>query len=124
MTACAGYAVTGGLMGIGVAATRALCQAGARAIARDVPDRPAVKRVFNDIAKTQAGLDGPVDNAGVEPDRLPDGTDADGQGRMLDVNLKDTLNCVTAAARIRADGSRAIVILANRAGALPDTCRE
>ena len=121
MTACAGYSVTGGSLGIGVAATRALCQAGARVIARDVPDPPAVNQVFNDIPETQ---DGPVDNAGVEPDRLPDGTDADGQGRMLDVNLKDTLNCVTAAARIRADGSRAIVILANRAGALPDTRRE
>ena len=111
MTACAGYAVTGGLMGIGVAATRALCQAGATVIARDVAGPSAVNRVFNDIA-------------GVEPDRLHDGTDAYGQGRMLDVNLKDTLNCVTAPARNWAHGSRATVILANRGGALPDTCRE
>ena len=137
--------VTGGSMGIGAATTRALCNAGARVTALDIQDGAAlaeslsgcryaavnvrdplaVSRVIDDVAETQDGLDGLVNNAGIGPARLLDGTDADGWDRILDVNLKDAFNCVKAAVpHLRARGPGAIVNLANRGGELPDTSRE
>ena len=129
--------VTGGSMGIGAATTRALCNAGARVTildiqdgaalaeslsgcryaAVDVRDPLAVGRAIDDAAEAQEGLDGLVNNAGIGPARLLDGTDAEGWDRILDVNLKGAFNCVKAAVpHLRARGAGAIVNLASIAG--------
>ena len=129
--------VTGGSMGIGVATTRALCDAGARVTvldiqdgaalaeslpgcryaAVDVRDPPAVSRAIDDAAEAQEGLDGLVNNAGIGPARLLDGTDAEGWDRILDVNPKGAFNCVKAAVpHLRTPGAGAIVNLASVAG--------
>ena len=129
--------VTGGSMGIGAATTRALCDAGARVTILDVQDGAdlaaslsgcrfatvdvrdpeAVSRAIDDAAEAQDGLDGLVNNAGIGPARLLDGTDVEGWDRILDVNLKGAFNCTKAAVpHLRERGGGAIVNLASVAG--------
>ena len=129
--------VTGGSMGIGAATARALCGAGARVTildiadgaglaaslsgcrfaAVDVRDPDAVTRALDAAAQAQDGLDGLVNNAGIGPAKLLDGTDAEGWDRILDVNLKGAFNCTKAAVpHLRARGGGAIVNLASVAG--------
>ena len=139
MSDFSGYSavVTGGSMGIGAATARALCGAGARVTildiadgaglaaslagcrfaAVDVRDPDAVTRAIDAAAQAQDGLDGLVNNAGIGPAKLLDGTDAEGWDRILDVNLKGAFNCTKAAVpHLRARGGGAIVNLASVAG--------
>lgn len=139
MSDFSGYSavVTGGSLGIGAATARALSGAGARVTildiedgaelaaalpggrfaAVDVRDPDAVTRAIDAAAAAQGGLDGLVNNAGIGPPRLLDGTDAEGWSRILDVNLKGSFNCTKAAVpHLRVRGGGTIVNLASVAG--------
>ena len=129
--------VTGGASGIGAATTQALAAAGARVTildvqdgagvaaslrgcrftAVDVRDAGAVEQAVDAAAEAQGGLDGLVNNAGISPAKLLDGTAEDDWDRIIDINLKGAFNCVKAAVpHLRARGGGAIVNLSSVAG--------
>ena len=131
-------AVTGGAAGIGAATVRLLAARGAAPVALDrdgtlgaalaaelgcafvevdVADKLSVLQAFAAIEQRFGRLDGLVNSAGVESKTLIDATTEEGWDRVLDINLKGTMLCTQAAARLmRRHGGGSIVNVASIAG--------
>lgn len=130
------FIVTGGASGIGRAAVEKLCAAGARvslfdqqaaddltaayatcrAEILDIRDGEAVAAAVARSVEIQGGLDGLVNNAGIAPPVLLEGTEEEDWDRTLDINLKGAFLCTKAAEPALADGGGAIVNLSSVAG--------
>jgi 3-oxoacyl-[acyl-carrier protein] reductase len=124
-------AVTGGSAGIGAATVRLLAsrghsvvvldrdRAGGEALAAevgcaflplDVADSAAVQAAFASIDTRFQRLDGLVNSAGIESRRLLDALSEDGWDRVIDVNVKGTMLCTQAAARLMRRGAGGSVV--------------
>ncbi|HVZ42630.1 MAG TPA: SDR family NAD(P)-dependent oxidoreductase [Ramlibacter sp.] len=132
-------AVTGGASGIGAACATLFANRGCKvyvldrdagAIAQlrdnlphahfvslDVSDAAAVKEAFESIAHDAGRLDVLVNSAGIESKALIRNVRGEDWDRVLDINLKGTMLCTQAAARImKPAGGGSIVNIASVAG--------
>ena len=131
-------AVTGAAAGIGAACARLLAQQGAQVvlldrdaeggtqlaqelgalfIALDVADAASVQAAFAGLDAQCGRLDGLVNSAGIESRALLDCLSEAAWDRVLDVNLKGSMLCTQAAARLmRRSGGGAVVNIASIAG--------
>ena len=116
--------VTGGTGGIGSALVDGFRGAGATALAADLPGTGADLEVdVTDAAGMAAALaaldrlDVVVANAGIGVGGLVEDIDPDGWERSIDVNIRGVVNTVLPAyARLREQGSGAIVLMASLSG--------
>ena len=124
-------AVTGGAAGIGAATVRLLVARGRTVVALDsdlpagealaastdcsflpidVADKASIDAAFARIEQRHGRLDGLVNSAGVESRSLLDATTEAGWDRVLDINLKGTMLCTQAAARLMRRGKGGSVV--------------
>ncbi|MDB5872091.1 MAG: hypothetical protein JWQ07_1533 [Ramlibacter sp.] len=131
-------AVTGGANGIGSACARLFASrgdtvyvldrdaeaarplvaqcAGSRFIAIDVSVKASVEAAFAEIARQSQRLDVLVNSAGVESRALLANLEEEAWDRVLDINLKGTMLCTQAAARLMKPGGGSVVNIASVAG--------
>jgi 3-oxoacyl-[acyl-carrier protein] reductase len=144
--------VTGGSRGIGAAVAAAFAERGDRvavhygrrssqaeqvrdglagsghvAVAADLADPDAVRRMVDDAAEALDGIDVLVNNAGVfEAHPIADTTYEEWQGawrRRLDVNLTGAANVTWCALRHMPDGGRIVMVSSRGASAASRTTR-